>query len=93
MGQLAGYQPTVTLLPLVGALLGNNAGYMNFSPIIYVAHRVRHTVSEMNYASARLTARRVSGGVEQSGRAPDTYAEFLLRTSLPLPHEPPARCR
>jgi hypothetical protein len=47
----------------------------------------------MDYASARLMALRVSAGAEQSGRAPDTYAEFLLRTSLPLPHEPPARCR
>jgi len=50
-------------------------------------------VSELNYARARLTARRISGGVEQSGRAPDTYAEFRLRTSLPLLHEPPACCR
>ena len=30
---------------------------------------------------------------ENSGAAPDTYAEFLLRTSGVLLHEPPARKR
>jgi hypothetical protein len=64
---------------------------MDFLTIICFAQRIRRTVSEMEYARMRLTALRVCGGAEQSGRAPDTYAEFLLRTSLPLPHEPPAR--
>ncbi len=50
-------------------------------------------LAEMNYASARLTAMRLAQGVEQSDRAPDTYAEFLLRAPLAMPHEPPARCR
>jgi hypothetical protein len=81
------------LLPLAGPPLENNAGQMDFSTMICFAQRIRRTVSEMDYASARLTALRVCGGAGQSGRAPDTYAEFLLRTSLPLPHEPPARGR
>lgn len=83
----------MTLLPLACYPTGSDAGHMDFSTIICFAQRVRRTVSEINYASARLTARRVSGGAELSGWAPDSYAEFLLRTSLPLPHEPPARCR
>ena len=47
----------------------------------------------MNYASMRVTALRLSEGLEQSDRAPDTYAEFLLRTSVTSLHGPPARCR
>ena len=47
----------------------------------------------MNYASARMMALRLSEGLEQSDRAPDTYAEFLLRTPVTSLHEPPARCR
>jgi hypothetical protein len=66
---------------------------MDFSTIIRIARRVRATLSEMNYASTRVTALRLSDGLEQSDRAPDTYAEFLLRTSVVSIHEPPARCR
>jgi hypothetical protein len=66
---------------------------MDFSTIIRIARRVRAVVSEINYASSRLTALRLSTGLEQSARAPDTYAEFLLRTSVTTVHEPPARCR
>jgi hypothetical protein len=62
-----------------------------------LARRVRAVLDEMNYASARITALKLSEGLETSDRAPDTYAEFLLRTSLLVPgvslHEPPARCR
>ena len=58
-----------------------------------LARRVRAVLAEMNYASARATALMLSEGLEQSDRAPDTYAEFLLRTSVTSLHEPPARCR
>ena len=57
------------------------------------ARRVRAVLDEMNYASMRVTALRLSEGLEQSDRAPDTYAEFLLRTSVTSLHEPPACCR
>jgi hypothetical protein len=57
------------------------------------ARRVRAVLDEMNYASARATELRLSEGLEQSDRAPDTYAEFLLRTAVTSLHEPPARCR
>jgi hypothetical protein len=66
---------------------------MDFSTMTRIARRVRAVLSEMNYASTRATALRLSNGLEQSDRAPDTYAEFLLRTSLTTLHEPPARCR
>jgi hypothetical protein len=66
---------------------------MDFSTITRIARRVRAIVSEMNYASTRATALMLTDGLEQSGRAPDTYAEFLLRTSVTTVHEPPARCR
>jgi hypothetical protein len=66
---------------------------MDFSTITRIARRVRAALSEMNYASTRATALLISDGLEQSDRAPDTYAEFLLRTSVVSIHEPPARCR
>jgi hypothetical protein len=66
---------------------------MDFSTITRIARRVRAVLSEMNYASTRATALMLSNGLEQSDRAPDTYAEFLLRTSVTPLHEPPARCR
>jgi hypothetical protein len=50
-------------------------------------------VSEMNYASRRLFALRFSAAVGETDRAPDTYAEFLLRASAVSLHEPPAHCR
>jgi hypothetical protein len=34
-----------------------------------------------------------SYGVAESNRAPDTYAEFLLRLPAAARHEPPARRR
>jgi predicted phosphoadenosine phosphosulfate sulfurtransferase len=61
--------------------------------IARLARRVRGTVSEMNYASARVIALRLCEGLEASDRAPDTYAEFLLRMPTTSLHEPPARCR
>jgi hypothetical protein len=47
----------------------------------------------MHWATKRVTALRLSCGFAESDRAPDTYAEFLLRSRLTLIHEPPARRR
>ena len=66
---------------------------MNFSTLASLARRVKAVLSEMNYANTRATALMLNGDLERSGRAPDTYAEFLLRTSAITVHEPPARCR
>jgi hypothetical protein len=84
----------MALLPLAGARHSDDAGHMDVRSI---TRRALAVLGEMNYASARVTALKLSGGFEPSDRAPDTYAEFLLRTSLLIPggslHEPPARCR
>jgi hypothetical protein len=66
---------------------------MHFSTLASLARRVQAVLSEMNYANRRMTALGLSEGLEQSDRAPDTYAEFLLRASVTSLHEPPARCR
>jgi hypothetical protein len=58
-----------------------------------LARRVHDVVSEMNYATKRVTELRLSYGVAESNRAPDTYAEFLLRTAATTRHEPSARRR
>jgi hypothetical protein len=80
----------MALLPLAGSLRDNDAGHMDIRSL---ARRVRAVLAEMNYASARVTALRLAEDVEPSDQAPDTYAEFLLRTSAVMLHEPPARCR
>jgi hypothetical protein len=60
-----------------------------------VASRVAATVHEMNEAQQRMAVLRTAADryVEHPGAAPDTYAEFLYRTSGVLLHEPPARKR
>ena len=58
-----------------------------------LARRVHDVVSEMNYASKRVTELMLCYGLAESDRAPDTYAEFLLRTAGTTRHEPSARRR
>jgi hypothetical protein len=85
----------MALLPLAGPRTEDNAGHMDvrsyFSAIATVARRVQVTVGEMQYAADRARQLKLSEG--ESDRAPDTYAEFLLRTSGTLMREPSARCR
>jgi hypothetical protein len=78
---------------VAGTPLRNDAGHVDFSTLASLARRVQAVLSDMNYASMRMTALRLSESFERSERAPDTYAEFLLRTSVTSRHEPPARCR
>ena len=47
----------------------------------------------MHYANVRANALLLSYGLVETDRAPDTYAEFLLRATAASLHEPPARCR
>ena len=60
-----------------------------------VARRIRQIISECNSAQRLLTIRRLAfdSTLPEPDKAPDTYAEFLLRTSGPLLHEPSARQR
>ncbi len=60
-----------------------------------VAGKLADTVREMNEAQRRMLVlwTAVDRHIENPGAAPDTYGEFLLRTSGALLHEPPARKR
>lgn len=60
-----------------------------------MARRISRIISECNEAQRLLTIRRlaVDRQLPEPDLAPDTYREFLLRTSGPLLHEPSARQR
>jgi hypothetical protein len=55
--------------------------------------RVAGTIREMNDAVRLSTEYRLSRGIGFGDEAPDTYAEFLLRTSTTSVHEPSAARR
>ena len=57
--------------------------------------RVADIVAECNYAQRRMLALRTAPDLYRADRnkAPDTYAEFLFRTSSALLHEPAASGR
>jgi hypothetical protein len=60
-----------------------------------IARRFRETVAEANYAQHKVMV--LAGApdrwVQNPNEAPDTYQEFMFRTSGPLLHEPTARRR
>jgi hypothetical protein len=60
-----------------------------------VAGKLADVVHEMNEAQRLMLVPRTATDryVENPGAAPDTYQEFLARTSGPLLHEPSARRR
>lgn len=60
-----------------------------------LARRIGAVISECNYAQRRMTvlAASVDRMLPDPSEAPATYQEFLLRTSGPLIHEPPAARR
>ena len=60
--------------------------------IVRFARQASYVFSEINWANKRMTALMLSYGVE-SDLAPDTYAEFLLRSRVTVFHEPAARRR
>jgi len=57
------------------------------------AHRIHHVFSEINQANKRASMLMLSYGLAESDRAPDTYAEFLLRSRATILHEPTASRR
>jgi hypothetical protein len=65
---------------------------MDATWIVRFARQAGYVFSEINWANKRMTALMLSYGAE-SDRAPDTYAEFLLRSRLTVFHEPAARRR
>jgi hypothetical protein len=60
-----------------------------------VAGKLADTVREMHEAQRLMLVMRTATDryIENPGAAPDTYDEFLARTSGVLLHEPPARKR
>jgi hypothetical protein len=58
-----------------------------------VAGKLADALREMNDAQRRMLVLRTAPDryIENPGAAPDTYAEFLARTSGLLLHEPSAR--
>jgi hypothetical protein len=58
-----------------------------------LTRRVRHAASEMHRATTVASSLMLSYGIVESDRAPDTYAEFLLRSQAAIRHEPAARLR
>ena len=65
------------------------------NPIRRLVRKISDFITECAYAQRRLTelATAPDRYVLNPHAAPDTYAEFLYRTSGALPHEPPARAR
>jgi hypothetical protein len=65
------------------------------SALARFGHRVAEIVAECNYAQRRMLALRTSPDLYGPGgnKAPDTYAEFLFRTSNAPLHEPAAARR
>jgi hypothetical protein len=58
-----------------------------------LARRVCHAASEVHHAATVASTLRLSYGLVESDKAPDTYEEFLLRVSAAHRHEPSARKR
>jgi hypothetical protein len=60
-----------------------------------IAGKLADTVREMNEAQRRMLVLRTATDryIGNPSAAPDTYDEFLARTSGVLLHEPPARRR
>ncbi len=61
--------------------------------IVRFARQTQHVFSEINRANKRASMLMLSYGTAESDRAPDTYAEFLLRSRAAVLHEPTARSR
>jgi hypothetical protein len=63
------------------------------SRIVCVARRVRNGFIRFHRANQQANALLFARGLIETDRAPDTYAEFLLRSPGAAAHEPPARRR
>ncbi|HEV2242601.1 MAG TPA: hypothetical protein VGR98_16275 [Streptosporangiaceae bacterium] len=60
-----------------------------------IARRVAAVIDDCRYAQRRLAQLQANPNAHMlhPGQAPDTYREFLYRTSGPLAHEPSATQR
>ena len=85
----------MSLLPLPGAGITGLTEVMAQNILITAARRVAGVIVECHQARRRHVALLLAPDrqLEHPDRAPDSYAEFLFRTSAPLLHEPAARDR
>jgi hypothetical protein len=93
----------MALLPLAGYRgTGHSVGMDAYSSsplsqraswVSSLARRVCHAVSEFHQANKVASSLMLSYGLVEPDRAPDTYAEFLLRSRAAPRHEPAARDR
>jgi hypothetical protein len=61
--------------------------------IFHLARKVRHAALEFHRATKLANELLFSYGLPETNQAPETYAEFRLRTPASSVHEPPARSR
>lgn len=63
--------------------------------LLRLAHRVGDAFAQAHYAQRRMASLNAAYDryLPEPDRSPEDYAEFLLRTSGPLWHEPSARQR
>lgn len=91
----------MALLPLLVFAAIDQAGYMKrpahlrLGRIRGLARRIGAVIAECAYAQRRMAelATAPDRYLLKPDAAPETYAEFLYRTSGILRHEPPARVR
>jgi hypothetical protein len=91
----------MALLPLLPLAAAGQSGVMNKTASRWtgglgrLARKVGAAIAECNDASRLMTELNTSPDhyVFRPRTVPDTYAEFLYRTSGPLAHEPSARAR
>ena len=72
------------------AYTSSSAPSQRASWVSHLARRMWHAVTEMHRATRVASSLMLSYGVVESNRAPDTYAEFLLRSRAAIRHEPAA---
>jgi len=77
----------------MGAYRSSSVPGQRASWVVGFAHRVHDVFSEINQANRLATMAMLRYGLAESDRAPDTYAEFLLRSRVSIRHEPPASKR
>jgi hypothetical protein len=75
------------------AYSSSSAASQRASRVSSLARRVCQLASELHYATSVASSLKFSYGLAESDRAPDTYAEFMLRTPTTSRHEPSARRR
>jgi hypothetical protein len=71
----------------------SSASSLRASWFVRIARQAGHVLSEMHKANKLASRLILSYGLVEPDRAPDTYAEFLLRSRNAMRHEPSARRR